>query len=111
MLEFNILAEFSRTNCVAICAFLVPANLVATIATIVLALLHRPSYQLWQAAVSGWFFALVMILHVYTWFSIGVVMAPTYILLWLAITCFFTNVGVILFHKRYSHFVKAKASA
>jgi len=103
MLDVNTIAEFSRTNCVAICAFLVPANLLATLLTTVLTALHRPLRQVWQAAGIASIFGLVMVLHVYTWFEIGVVMAPTYILLWLAITCLLTNLGAILFRKYYTN--------
>ncbi len=103
MFDFNTLAEFSRANCVTICAFLVPANLLVTILTMVLTALRRPSHQIWQSAAIASFFASVMILHVYTWFMIGVVMAPTYILMSLAITCLLTNSVAILFHKRYNN--------
>jgi hypothetical protein len=102
MLDFNTLTEFSRTNCTSICAFLVPANLLATLLTMILAALHRPTYQVWQAAGVASTFALVMVLHVYTWLMIGIVMAPTYILLCLGITCLLTNVGAIIYHKRYA---------
>ncbi|MDM9381395.1 hypothetical protein QUB80_11845 [Chlorogloeopsis sp. ULAP01] len=101
MLDFHSLSEFSRVNCVSICAFLVPANLLATILTMIFAALRRPSHQVWQAAGVACLFALVMVLHVYSWFAIGVVMAPTYILLWLAITCLFCNLGAILFCRRH----------
>ncbi|ACC82564.1 MULTISPECIES: hypothetical protein [Nostoc] len=103
MLDFNTLVEFSRGNCISICAFLVPANLLVTILTMGLVALRRPSHQVWQSAGIASFFASVMILHVYTWFMIGVVMAPTYILLWLAITCLVTNLGAILYQRRYSN--------
>ncbi|MEH1806589.1 hypothetical protein [Nostoc sp.] len=103
MLDFNTLAEFSRGNCISICAFLVPANLLVTISTMILVALRRPSYQVWQSAGIASFFASVMILHVYTWFMIGVVMAPTYILLCLAITCLVTNLTAILFQRHYSN--------
>ncbi|MBW4508921.1 MAG: hypothetical protein KME64_20755 [Scytonematopsis contorta HA4267-MV1] len=101
MLDLNALAEFSRTNCVGICAFLVPAILVATLATIVLAVLGRPSRQLWPSAGVASLLAVVMLLHVYTWFSIGVVMAPTYVLLSMAIGCLTTN-SLILLYKHYA---------
>ncbi|MEH2335542.1 hypothetical protein [Nostoc sp.] len=103
MLDFNSLVEFSRGNCISICAFLVPANLLVTILTMSLVALRRPSYQVWQSAGIASFFASVMIMHVYTWFMVGVVMAPTYILLWLAITCLVTNLAAILFQRRYGN--------
>jgi len=101
MLDFNTITDFSRNHCVTICAFLVPANLITTLSTMVLAALHRPLSQVLQSAAIASFFGLTMILHVYTWFMIGVVQLPTYILLWLAITCLFTNLGAILFQRRY----------
>lgn len=102
MLDFNTLAEFSRANCVGICAFLVPANLLATLLTIILTLRHHPSHQVWKAVGISSIFAFVMILHVYTWFMVGVVMAPTYILLSLAITCILTNFAAILWQRRFA---------
>ncbi|MEM9922661.1 MAG: hypothetical protein AAF915_02715 [Cyanobacteria bacterium P01_D01_bin.50] len=101
MLDFNTITEFSRNHCVTICAFLVPANLISTLSTMVLAALHRPLSQVLRSAGVAAFFAVAMMLHVYTWFAIGVVQLPTYILLWLAITCLFTNLGAILFQRRY----------
>lgn len=100
MFEFHTLAEFSRAHCISICAFLVPANLVATSATIIFTLLRRPPAQVWQAAGIGSIFALIMIWHVYTWFQAGVVLAPTYILLWLGSTCLFANFGAIILQRR-----------
>ncbi|AFY50808.1 hypothetical protein Nos7524_5083 [Nostoc sp. PCC 7524] len=101
MLDFHTLAEFSRTNCLGICAFLVPANLLATLLTIILAVIGRPTVQIWQAASFASIFAVLMVLHVYTWFMIGVVMPPTYILLGLAITCLIANIAAIILHKRH----------
>ncbi|MDZ8052267.1 MAG: hypothetical protein RMX68_030025 [Aulosira sp. ZfuVER01] len=103
MLDFHTLAEFSRTNCVSICTFLVPANLLATLLTIILTVLNRPSHKVWQAAGFATIFALVMVMHVYSWFVVGVVMLPTYILLSLAITCLLTNLGAILWQRRFAH--------
>jgi hypothetical protein len=95
MFDFNALFEFSRANCVTICAFLVPANLLLTLRTIVFTGLSRPQVQVRQAAVLACIPALVMVLHVWTWFMIGVVMAPTFILLWLASTCLGINFWAI----------------
>lgn len=97
MFDFNTLAEFSRANCVSICAFLVPANLIATSLTIILTGLHRPQFRVWQAAGIASIPALVMVYHVFTWFLVGVVMAPTYILLWLGTTCLLINLGAIAY--------------
>ncbi|MCX7595090.1 MAG: hypothetical protein N2235_15290 [Fischerella sp.] len=103
MLDFHTLAEFSRTNCISVCTFLVPANLLATLLTIIFAVVHRPPQQVWSASLAACMLALVMVLHVYTWFTIGVVMVPTYVLLSLAITCLICNLGAILFYIRHFH--------
>ena len=99
MFDFNTLAEFSRHYCIGICAFLVPANLVTTSLTVIFAMLHRPVAQVWQTAGIASIFALVMILHVFTWFMVGMVMAPTYILLCLGSICLCTNLGAILLRR------------
>lgn len=100
MFEFNTIADFSRTYCISVCAFLVPANLIATSLTLILAWFCRPSIQVWQAAGVASILALVMILHVSSWLAIGVVMAPTYILLWLGSSCLLSNFGAILYRRR-----------
>ncbi len=95
MFDLNTLFEFSRTNCVAICAFLVPANLLLTLRTIVFTGVRRPPDQVRQTAVLACIPALVMVLHVCTWWMVGVVMAPTFILLGLATTCLGINFWAI----------------
>ena len=99
MLDFNTLAEFSRNNCIGICAFLVPANILTTLLTIILTFLNRPLGQVWISTGLACLFASVMVLHVSTWFMIGVVMTPTYILLSLAVTCLLTNLLLIIWRR------------
>jgi hypothetical protein len=67
---------------------------------VTLTLLHRSSAQIWQSASIACLLAVVMLMHVYSWFSAGVVMAPTFILLSLAISCLVTNLAAIIFHRR-----------
>ncbi len=89
---FCTVSDFSRQHCLGICAFLVPANLIATATLLVL---HFGDFRrLWQMAVSllAAPLALVMILHVYTWFAVGVVAGPTFILLALACLCLGLNI-------------------
>ncbi|WP_041739742.1 hypothetical protein [Calothrix sp. PCC 6303] len=100
MLDLHTLAEFSRSNCVGICTFLVPANLLSTLVPVTFTVLRRPSVQIWQAAIAASIFPIIMLLHVYSWFSVGVVMAPTFILLSLAISCLITNLGAAAFHRK-----------
>ncbi len=96
MFDFNALFEFSRTNCITICAFLVPTNLLLTLRTIVFTGVRRPSLQVQQAALIACVPALIMVLHVLTWWAVGVVMPPTYILLWLASTCIGINLWAVM---------------
>lgn len=96
MLDFPLLFEFSRAHCIAICAFLVPANLLTTITTLVLTGLHRPAKQIWISVAIAALFAGIMVFHVMTWFMIGVVMPPTYILLGLGCLCLTMNLWALL---------------
>lgn len=107
MFDFNSLFEFSRTNCVAICAFLVPINLLLTTRTIFFTALQRPQSQVQRSAIFACIPAVVMILHVYTWLMIGVVMAPTFILLGLASTCLATNFWAIIYPQSIVRLLKA----
>ncbi|WP_261225394.1 hypothetical protein [Ancylothrix sp. D3o] len=96
MFDFNFLFEFSRAHCIAICAFLVPANLVCTLLTMILTALHRPAVQVRFSAAFASVPALVMVLHVFTWFMVGVVMLPTFILLTLATVCLAMNFWAVV---------------
>lgn len=111
MLDLHTVAEFSRTNCIAICAFLVPINLIATLVTMVLTALRRPTVQVVPAAGIASLFAGVMVLHVYSWFAIGVVMGPTYVLMSLATTCLLINVGAFFWHRRWTKTLGIKSEA
>lgn len=95
ILDWHRVAEFSRVNCVAICAFLVPANLIATLQTLILTGFQRPRLTLRFITGCASFYAVLMIFHVYTWFAIGVVKAPTFILLFLGSLCLGLNIWAI----------------
>jgi hypothetical protein len=97
--------EFSRTHCLAICGFLVPANLLATLQTMIFTpwLRFRPWVPLMVTVAS--FYAWVMVFHVFTWFAIGVVMAPTFILLFLATVCLTINGWAIAHPASFSRFL------
>ena len=91
MLDIHNLCQFSRDHCIAICAFLVPANLIATSQTMIFTGLHRPRWQSVGIAIAAISYALVIGWHVLTWFMIGIVMAPTFILLFLSAVCLTIN--------------------
>ncbi|MEG4023644.1 MULTISPECIES: hypothetical protein [unclassified Microcoleus] len=95
MIDFNTVIEFSHTHCIAICAFLVPANLLTTLQTVILTGINRPRMQIWASVMVASLWATAMIFHVFSWFAIGVVMPPTYILLVMGITCLTINVWAI----------------
>lgn len=107
MFDFNALFEFSRVNCIAICAFLVPANLLFTLQTMILTGLRRPQRQVLAAAGLACIPALVMIFHVFTWWMVGVVMAPTFILLALASTCLSINFWAVAHPQSMSRLLRA----
>ncbi len=95
MFDLTNLAELSRTHCISLCAFLVPANLIATCLTMVLAVLRRSKVRVWQSFGIASMFAVVLLWHVFTWFEVGVVMIPTYVLLWLSSGCLISNIGAV----------------
>jgi len=85
--DFATISDFSRQHCVGICAFLVPANLIATLQTLIFTGLQRPPAQRYGMALVAVGYATLMLLHVMTWYVIGVVMAPTFILTGLGLLC------------------------
>lgn len=97
MIDINTLFDFSRNHCIAICALLVPANLIATLQVLLFTLFQRSAVQVQFTAAVASLYALIMLLHVYTWFAIGVVMAPTYILTLLACVCLTLNISAVLY--------------
>jgi phosphate/sulfate permease len=91
MLELNSIAEFSRCHCIGICAILVPTNLLLTIATMLSTTLGRSTSTIYATVGLSILPAIVLLLHVITWWSIGIIMLPTYILPILAVTCLTIN--------------------
>ncbi|WP_072160634.1 hypothetical protein [Planktothricoides sp. SR001] len=82
---------FSHTHCLAICGFLVPANLLATLQTMIFTPWPRFRSRVPILVTIASLYALAMVFHVFTWFAVGVVMAPTFILLFLACVCLTIN--------------------
>lgn len=95
MLNLNPLLNFSYTHCTSICAVLVPANLLATLQTLLLVGFHRPVVQVQRMTGITSLCALLMVLHVASWLVIGVVMVPTYVLLGLGSICLGINAWAI----------------
>ncbi len=97
----DVLGNFSRSHCIAICAFLVPANLIATSQTLLFTFWKRSPLQVLTMTAIASFYALLMISHVISWYAIGVVMAPTFILMFLGITCLAINLTAIWLKLNY----------
>jgi hypothetical protein len=91
MIHLHLLTEFSHTHCIAICAFLVPAILLLTLTTITLTGLQYRQAQILPSAGLATLCGVAMIFHVFSWFAVGVIAAPTFILLYMATTCTILN--------------------
>lgn len=97
MFDLESLFEFSRYNCVAICSFLVPANLVTTIGTLVLVVMGQSLFKIrWSVGIAS-ILAITLFLHVSTWFLIGVITPVTFILFALGTTCWLINTLAVVY--------------
>jgi hypothetical protein len=92
------LVLFSQENCVTICSALIPGNLLMTFAVVLLWIWPRWSLPWLSPVAMG--LAALMLLHVYTWFSVGMVMPETFILLVMGSTCLAIN-GWIWQNRRF----------
>ncbi len=106
MIDLTTLAEFSRNNCLGICAFLIPFNLLATLQTLIFIGLNRPPSQILLISGFASLYSGLMVLHVFSWFLIGVVMIPTYILLSLGTTCLGINIWAIKSPQNLRQFIE-----
>ena len=109
MLYLEPIFEFSRQNCITICSFLVPANLLATIMTLTLLGMQRPLSQMKVSVSFAIIFALTLFLHIATWFIIGVITPVTFILAGLGTTCLLINLVAIVYRKNI-HYLISKFS-
>jgi hypothetical protein len=100
MFDLQPLFEFSRQNCVAICSFLVPANLLTTIATLVLVATGQSlSKMRWSRGIAS-VLAIALFLHVSTWFMIGIITPVTFILFGLGSTCLVVNLIAVAYRQQ-----------
>ncbi|MDX2097043.1 MAG: hypothetical protein SFW36_04640 [Leptolyngbyaceae cyanobacterium bins.59] len=95
MINLVSIITFSQQHCITICALLVPLNLGATLWTLINIVLGS-FRSIWLTAGLAFLFASLMILHVLSWLAVGVIMAPSFILLGLGLTCLFINSWAIL---------------
>ena len=105
---FEPIFEFSRHNCVAICSFLVPANLIPTIITLVLVATEGSlSKMRWSRAIAS-IFAVTLFLHVSTWFIVGLVTPVTFILFGLGATCLLINLLAVIYRMEIAEILSSK---
>lgn len=102
LLTLEPIFEFSRQNCVAICAFLVPANLLTTISILILLFTQSSRIQIRLATILSIIFASTLFLHISTWFIIGVITPVTFILSGLGITCLAIATLVNVYRHKFS---------
>lgn len=95
MLDLNSMIEFSHTYCIAICGLLVPMNVLASLQPIIFTVLRRPKQEINLMALVASLYAVMIILHVGSWFLVGVVRVQTFILLWFASCCLITNIWAV----------------
>ncbi|GBF82110.1 hypothetical protein [Aphanothece sacrum] len=100
MFDIVSLGEFSRSHCIGICAFLVPANLLTTLLSLIFVVTKPPRFQLLTSVMIGISFAMILLLHVASWWIVGVVKSPTFILLALGTVCIGLNSWVIMQSKQ-----------
>ncbi len=81
------LADFSRGNCVGICSALVPLILLSTAFCGGVTYFRQPRPIINVAYGAVIVFCSAMVLHVASWFSIGIITPVTFILLGLSLTC------------------------
>ncbi len=94
--DFAFVSEMSRMHCVSICAFLVPAMLIATLQSILLVIFQRRQLSLILSTLLSFSCIGLMVFHVSTWFTIGVVTPITFILLSLSTLCLIINSWLLI---------------
>jgi len=96
MSAMQTLADLSRTHCVGVCSFLVPAMLLLTLLSLALVYRHQRAWPLDLSVGCAGVAITLMIAHVGTWFAIGVVTPITFILISLSALCLLVNASLWL---------------
>ncbi|PZD72499.1 hypothetical protein C1752_03683 [Acaryochloris thomasi RCC1774] len=88
---FTSLLNFSYAHCLSICGVLVPFSLLMTFTSLYHVGARHPRQHLYLTAGLASLTASFMIFHVWSWWIIGVIMVPTYILSIVAVVCLAIN--------------------
>jgi hypothetical protein len=107
MLDFSTINHLSRCYCVAICAFLVPTNLLLSTAVILLTGLARSPQIRRNLSIAGTVAALLLVAHVASWWMVGVVAPATFILPALGLVCTLINWSCVKYSSIVSHYLEA----
>ena len=105
MIDFATISQFSRDNCVAICSVLVPANLLASLQTLIFVWLKRPASQVNLISIFAITFAISIIFHVFSWFLVGVVTPVTFVLIALGSVCLVINFFAVAYYPAFSRWL------
>jgi hypothetical protein len=106
-LDFSTINHLSRCYCVAICAFLVPTNLLLSTAVILLTGLARSPQARRNLSIAGTFAAMLLISHVASWWIVGVVAPATFILPSLGLVCTVINWSCIKYSSIAGYYIES----
>lgn len=104
MFDWESLIQFSHHYCVTICAVLVPCNLLVTLQTMIFTGLNRKKWQIRLLGIVSFLYAFLLLFHVFSWYIVGVVMAPTFILLFVGSLCTLINLWAIFYPESMQQF-------
>jgi hypothetical protein len=106
-LDFSTINHLSRCYCVAICAFLVPTNLLLSTAVILLTGLARSPQARRKLSIAGTLVAMLLISHVASWWIVGVVAPATFILPALGLVCTVVNWSCVKYSSIAGYYIEA----
>jgi hypothetical protein len=107
MLDFATINHLSRCHCVAICAVLVPTNLLLSTAVLLLTGMSRSAETRLWLSIAGTFTALLLIAHVASWWIVGVVAPATFILPSLGLLCTVINWSCIKYSSIAGYYIQS----
>jgi hypothetical protein len=106
-LDISTINHLSRCHCVAICAFLVPTNLLLSTSVILLTGLDRSPQARRNLSIAGTLAALLLIAHVASWWIVGVVAPATFILPSLGLLCTLINWSCVKYSSFTGYYIEA----
>jgi hypothetical protein len=106
-LDFSTINHLSRCHCVAICAFLVPTNLLLSSAVLLLTGLGQSPQTRRNLSIAGTFAAMLLVAHVASWWIVGVVAPATFILPTLGIVCTAINWSCIKYSAIAGYYIES----